>query len=309
MNTSQLKWAAAVLGIVLILWGISEALSERPDDRETARVIPLLTAEQVDRVTITSPDDTLALARAGDAWTVNGLPASGEEVTRLFAGLADSTPGELAATSPAVHARMGVDESGSRFTFLHGADTLGSVIFGNRGKTRSSYLVRRVGNDAVYLYSGPLAAVAGHGLDDWRDKIIVDAAGPSVGRLEVSRGHQRYVLEADSTGWRLAGRQSAPADSGTVARLLARFHPLKANTFPTAAQLDSADFSRPDRRLTLLGTSGDTIAALVFDSTATGYWVRRAGGGTVYGMNKWEADQIMPSKSGLVASPGGAGRP
>jgi hypothetical protein len=45
--------------------------------------------------------------------------------------------------------------------------------------------------------------------------------------------------------------------------------------------------------------AGDTLAALVFDSTEAGYWVRYAAGGIVYRMYGWGVDDIVPAPSRL----------
>jgi hypothetical protein len=75
----------------------------------------------------------------------------------------------------------------------------------------------------------------------------------------------------------------------------------QGSAFATPAEADSADFARPDARVTLFGAEGDTLAALVFDSTAAGYWVRHAQGGTVYRMYGWKVDEILPIDTTLRA--------
>ncbi len=109
-------------------------------------------------------------------------------------------------------------------------------------------------------------------------------------------------MARDSTGWRF--EDGAEADSAGVTRVLDAFTPLTAQgvAFASPAQADSADFTRPDRRLILLDAADDTLAALLFDSTSTGFWVRHAGGGTIYHLLRWKVDDIAPADSTLRPS-------
>jgi hypothetical protein len=74
---------------------------------------------------------------------------------------------------------------------------------------------------------------------------------------------------------------------------------ITALEFATDAQADSLDFAHPARTLTVLGARNDTLLHLVFDSTASGTWVRRAAGGPVFRLDFWRADQLTPADSAL----------
>ena len=82
-------------------------------------------------------------------------------------------------------------------------------------------------------------------------------------------------------------------------RLLGQYGPLTATGFPTEAQLGSANFDRPDLSVTILGLNGDTLAAMVFDSAAAAYWLRRESDGTVFRVLRWKVDQLAPADSTL----------
>src|SRR2546425_11199159 len=63
---------------------------------------------------------------------------------------------------------------------------------------------------------------------------------------------------------------------------------------------------RPARRVSLRDARGVLLVALVFDSTASGFWVRGTGGaapgeaGTGYRMNAWDGDGLTPPRGALV---------
>jgi hypothetical protein len=104
-----------------------------------------------------------------------------------------------------------------------------------------------------------------------------------------------YILTRQTDGRWAIGEEVA--DSATAERLLARYRPLEATGFASATQLDSIDLISPDREVMLLGVTGDTLAAMLFDSTEAGYWVRRIDGETVYQLPHYRVDQLMPEVS------------
>jgi hypothetical protein len=169
---------------------------------------------------------------------------------------------------------------------------------GQGGRGESVY-VRRDGDDRVYQMRGGLAAMSGLGETEWREKTIALVEPAQVQRVEVERGRERYTLTRADDGWMLNG---AAADTARVEKMLRRYINLQpeGKAFATPAEADSADFARPDRRITLLGAAGDTLAALLYDSTDTGYWVRHAAGGTVYHMYGYRVEVSVPADSNLM---------
>ena len=137
-------------------------------------------------------------------------------------------------------------------------------------------------------------------LDDWRDKQVAAVDPDSVREVRVQLGRGGYTLRHGDAGWRFAS--GARADSGAVRRMLEQYRTFQGGGFPTPAQADSLDFRRPNRRLTLLGRSAP-LAELLFDSTASWWYVRRAAGGAVYRVESWRLDQLFPGDSTLRANP------
>jgi len=261
-------------------------------------VLPILQETDVDSIVIEAEADTTVLSREGDSWTVNGYEASRSSLDELFAGLGDSTESELAATSHLVHERMGVDSvSGIRLSLFKEGNPVASVIFGKSGKEYDTRYVRRADGDYVYTYTGALARLVDRKPNDWRDKRLVDVSPDSVQRVVARRGTERYMLRRQGDEWFFDTGEAV--DSAKINRLLRQYQALDASGFPTAAQLDSVDLELPDREVALFGSAGDTLAALLFDSTNAAYWVRRASGGYVYRVLSWRVDQMVPADSTL----------
>ena len=307
MNPKQLKRIVFALAVVLFLWGMSEILGGDPNDTETAVVLPALDSSEIDLVVFETSTTRVEIARSGNSWSVNGFPLSADALDELFAAVADSAAIELVATSAVVHERMGVDSvSGVRVSFVRSGELIANVLFGNPGRESGSRYVRRDGSNFVYAFAGPLSQLVTRPVDQWRDRQIMDISPDSVTRVVVERGSNRYSLFRDGSQWRFGS--GSPADSGAVSTFIKWYQTLDATGFATEAQVaDTVDFNPPDRRITLLGARGDTLTSLVFDSTASAYYVREASGGYVYRIVQWRADQMVPADSTLLPAVGGEG--
>lgn len=303
MTAKQLTRIAIALGVVLFLWGLAELLGGRRDGPEHVAGIQRVSMAAADSVELRRSEDTLRFVKAeSGAWTVNGHAAEESMVQDIFRTFSDSLQAELRARSPSSHARMGVDSAGGkRLRIVAGDRTLVDLWVGQRGSVWETVFVRPVGDDRVYALGGPLASQVDRAVNDWRDKRIATVEPDSVRRIVVERGRRRYALERGDNGWRFAA--GGAVDSAAAARLLTAFRSLTAqgSAFATDEEAASADFARPERRITLVGVSGDTLAALAFDSVATGFWVRRAAGGPVFHLFQWKVDELVPTDSALSA--------
>jgi hypothetical protein len=119
----------------------------------------------------------------------------------------------------------------------------------------------------------------------------------SIATVEVSRGARGYALRRSASRWTLV--PGGAADSAAVASLLGGYRTVEAAGFAAPVQADSAHFERPDRRVRLLRENGTPLLTLLFDSTATGFWVRPDTAKTVYKVESWTADRLAPADSTL----------
>jgi hypothetical protein len=293
MSGRQLARLAAVLGALVLLWAAA-ALAGRRSARAAGGAERLLGADtsKVDSVVLRGPSDTAVLVRgSGGGWTVNGQPAARDEITSLLRALADTSRFDLVAESETSHSRLGVSADSGRHLRVAGAHRIDLIVGAKPGGFGGGY-ARQAGERAVYQLRGSLANLVIRPADDWRDKTVAALAADSIASIEVARGRERYELRREGNRWEFA--RGGIADSTRAADLVRALTHIRASGFATRARADSAQFSRPDRRLTVKGTRG-TLAALVFDSTTDGFLVRADSGGTVWRMEAWEADQITPA--------------
>jgi hypothetical protein len=302
MNPTQLKRVVVVLAVVIVFWLLAEILGGGPDDSETAFVLPALQMSEVNAVTIRRPSGTNSLVRVGDStWTVNGYAAALSQVQGLFEGLSESVEAELVATGSAVHGRMEIDSAqGILVRFENEGGLLASVVFGKQGRAYNTRYVRLEGQDFVYQFSGQLASAVDRSETDWRDKDILSIEPDSVGRVVAERSEGGYILNRRENDWVIGS--GGATDSAAVHRMLNQYTLLQASGFATDAQVDSTDFTQPDRTVMLFGLQGDTLASIALDSTNAAYWLRVASDSVVYRILQWKANQMIPVDSTLRAS-------
>lgn len=297
MSARQLKAIALGLAAILLLWGGSELLSRGSDSLTGSLALPTFAPTEVDTISLVKGSDSIVLVRQPpDTWRVNAHPAAPDAVIDLLHALRDSTRLELVAQDASSFSRLGVDSAGGRWLRVRSAAKPAlALIVGGRGRDYESAYVRRPGDAHVYLWRTRLASLADRDVDGWRDKRIATLASDSILALEVARGKDRYTLERSGKTWLVNGRAT---DSAAVARYLDRLKTITATGFATPH--DSAAKARAVRRLVARGARG-ALASLVFDSTASGFLVRPAGG-VVYRMNAWDVDGITPASRSLIAA-------
>lgn len=303
MSASTLKKLVLALVVVVLLWGGVTVLSgkggpEAPSG-EIAGVFDGLTAGSVSAVHMTRDADTVTLRREGSGWRVNGWDADSAAVAGLFATLADTHIGDLAATNPANHARMGVSEDSAWTVAFDENGGSRTLLVGARGPRYGTAYVRLPGEDEVYLAEGDLRARMDRSVTDWRNKRLVAVDTAEVARIEVDRGDAPYTLvRADST-WTLEG--GAQADSSTVNAVLDALANVRADGF--AVQGDSIASLPEEIALRAFSPTGDTLAALSFGEGSGTRWARARGDSILYTLSGWRVDRMAPTREKVA--PGG----
>jgi hypothetical protein len=310
MSSKQLLRLAGVLAVVVVLWG-AVALASRNSDggAEQGRILPEIDTASVDSIVLSGPADTVRLVRAGRRraeWQVNGKPADPKAVADLLGALKESrSSAELVARNPASHARFRITEdSAKQVRVVQGGRTTVTLLAGKQSSEWDGIYLRRTGEPVVYVVRGGLAPALTRPPEDWRDRTIATIPPDSVAAIEVRRGRSSYTLRRQSKGWVFGSGRGA--DSTAVANLLGRYREIKAAGFGTKAQLDSLRFDRSRRMARLLDQRGQPMLGLVFDSIASGTWVRlsesqsdRSRSGEAYRIDAWTADQLTPPDSAL----------
>jgi len=299
MSNEQLRRIAIGLVVLIVLWLGLKVIRGQGRDVELTLPRSSFDPATVDTVILERPADTIRLVKSGTDWTVNGLPASPTGVKEFLAAVTDTgATSELVAESPSSHASLGVDSANARrLVIRRGADTVLSLLVGKRGANWESAYVRRPGMPRVFQVRGRLVEFVERRVDDWRDKRIVHLEPDSLQTVTIAHGPMHYALtRKDSVAWTFAS--GGATDSARVAAMLGRFRELSANGFARQGQIDSADFAAPALRIDLAPKQGQPTV-LLFDSTATGFLVRRDGSPIVFTLPAYQITELAPADSTL----------
>ena len=201
MSEKTLKQAIYFLAGVTALYLLTTLLNQggpaAPSGSSDVAGALEASAEDADRVVLAGPDRTVTLERANDAWTVNGFAADSAAIARFWEALSGSEIGDVAATNPANHGRLGVTAD-SAWSVTIGQEE--RVLLGHAGPQFGTAYVRLPGADDVYLLRGDLRAAATRPLVDWRDKLVLSVDTAAVAAVEVTRdGATRRWERGDST--------------------------------------------------------------------------------------------------------------
>lgn len=302
MTPTRLKQLAGALIVLLVLWAGARVIHNHSGGHVTTYHPPDVHPQDADSVLMIGAQDTVRLIKRSEGhWFVNGNPATNRDVEDLFAQLRDTTGGELVSESPSSLAALQVDSaSGRRVRVMRAGKSLADVIVGKESSDYRGAYVRKADENDVYLVDNRLRNLVTRTPNAWRDHTIVRVTGDSVATIRVERGRRRYALARKDSSWTLG---AGSADTAAVRRLLISWQSVRASDFATPAQVDSANFRRPDRKAVLEDAAGHPLAALLFDSTSSGFWVRADTGGTVYKLPAYTANALTPVDSSLKAKP------
>ncbi len=305
MSRKTLRLMVQALVLLIVVWAGVTFFSNReaataPASGALAELFQGVTPETVSAVKIRPPRGSeVALERQGaGAWTVNGLPADSSEIARLLDGLEGAAIGDLVATNPENHARMGVAGDSAWRVELDVDGATRTVLLGSAGSRYGTTYVRAPGEDPVYLMTGNVRSLLTRGADAWRNKRVAAVDTAAVARIEVAAGDDAYRLQRQDSTWTLEG--GGKADAATVRSLLGELASARASGFvapgDSLAQVPARD------RVLALSATGDTLAALTVGGEGGDRWVRARGDETLYRLQSYRADRLAPAEDKVTGS-------
>jgi hypothetical protein len=300
MSEKMLKIVLGVVGALAVVYIATAALGSgggAPADgsaagRELAKILASIDEAGVEAVRFLTPEDTVELRREGSGWSAGGYPADSALVASFWAAVEDAAVGDLVATNPANHERLGVAGENPRaieFVLSGGKST--RLLVGHGGPTYPSAYVRLPDRNEVHLLRANLRTALDRSLDGWRDRTIVRVDTAAVRRIEVERDGERYTLARDTAGWTLDG---GAANAVAVQGILGELANLQAVGFAP----DSARPAEPNRRVTVLGEAGDTLATVSIGEGDGVYLLATTPGKTtVFELAAWRVDRLVPTRA------------
>ena len=300
MSERTLKRLVGALAVVVALWVVTTLVAggggTAGPSGGMATIFDGISESSIEAVRLSGTDQPVELRREGEAWTVNGYAPDSATVARFIDLIVDLEVGDLAATNPANHDRMGVsqDSAESMEIDVEGGDTR-RVLIGKQGPRFATVYGRLPDEDEVYVLRGDLRIHAIRRLDDWRNKRMVAIDTSLVRRIEVERDGEAYtVVRADST-WTLEdGGEAAPTP---VRNMLMELANLRASAILEDG--DSIAALEQGGSTMAYSESGEVLAEVRIGSGEADRWGRVPSDSVIYRLPSFRVDRITPERSAV----------
>jgi len=296
MSERMLKQLVGALAITVALWAIVSFLSggggSISASGEITDLFEGLGESSIDAVRIEGRNGQMDLRRDDDDWTVNGFPADSGSISRFLAVLPDLVAGDLVATNPANHDRMGVSaDSAVSVDFGVGGD-FQSILVGKQGRGFGTTYVRLPGEDEVYLLEGDLRAQVVRRLDDWRDRSVVNIDSTTVHRIAIERDGDAYTMVRGDSVWTF--EEGGPVRATAVTGILSELSNLMASGFLTEG--DSVAALDQGGRTVAYSGSGEVLADVTIGSGSAERWARTPTDDYVYRISSFRVGRVAPTR-------------
>lgn len=294
MTERTLKRLVGALAVVLAVWAVAELMPGGSGaisaPGELARFFDGVEAESLEAVRFTRGDSTLELNRSDSAWTIRGFPADSASVERFMDAVAELRVGDLVATNPENHSRMGVVEDSAVAVDFVVDGRARTILVGDAGRRFGTAYVRLPGADEVFLLEGDLRTHARRGLDQWRNRVMVAVDTAAVARVEVERDGDAYALVRGDSVWTFT--DGGEARETAVRGVLSELARLVASGF--VAEGDSLA-SLPAAAVTRAYTdAGDLVAEVTVGEGSGERWARTASDEYLYRVSSFRANRVAP---------------
>ncbi len=231
MNRNKVVWLG---GALILLAGVAWLAGAFDSDFSTLDP-PRWNVEpkDVSALDVYAPDDTLTFRRDESGRWRMVIPvadrADSAAVARTLADLSAIAVSSVVTSNPDRYGKYGVDSSGTRIVITE-KNSEKSLVLGNAAARGSGSFVRLEDDPRVFV-AAPLLTMTVDS-DRWRDRTIVSLPASLVSRVVVTGTENDFDATRGQSGWNITseGAESS-ADSASVARWIARFSPLRGDSF------------------------------------------------------------------------------
>jgi hypothetical protein len=301
MTERTLKQLVGTLAVVAGLWLLASLFSGGGGGvgapTGVATTFAGVDATSVTAVRFIGPEDTVELRPDAGRWRVNGWAADSGSVARFFETVAETSVGDLVATNPANHERMGISADSARTIEIDIEGTTRALLVGNEGPRFATAYARLPGADEVYLLEGGLRTHLSRRLEDWRNRRVVAIDTSAVRRISVRRDAEAFTLVRGDSAWTFADGREAVARQ--VQSILGE---LSGALVGSGIVQDSDSLAAlPTGGYTVAYSgSGEVLAEVTIGSGTGERWVTVAGDSVLYRIAAFRVNLITPTRESLT---------
>ncbi|PKK83870.1 MAG: hypothetical protein CVT49_06355 [candidate division Zixibacteria bacterium HGW-Zixibacteria-1] len=269
---------AIVLIAIGLAWLIQSRLENKRIRGKTIDNFLEINSEDISRIDVSAPDDTLVFRLDGGHWfvTIYSLyrRADTMAVRNMIRTAVDLKVGNVISQNAERRKDFMVDDTGGNLVQFYRDDRLLSeIIIGKPANDYSHTYIRKPGDDEVYLADGLITFVYRRQKTQWLDKTIFSFAPGSINSVEFDLDRKTYRLWRGDSAWFIGERpylDSALADSVKTSLFIGTIVNLVANDFVNAADSGLINFDSPSLNLKVSlvdGTTRSLTFAAVNDET------------------------------------------
>ncbi|MEW5922805.1 MAG: DUF4340 domain-containing protein [Candidatus Zixiibacteriota bacterium] len=267
----------AVLVVIGLAWLIQSRLENKRIRGKTYENFLGLSDEEINRIDILGPEDTLMFRLDGANWyvTIDSLyrRADTMAVRNMIKTAIDMKVGNVISQNAERRKDFMVDDTGGNLIRFYRDDRLLSeIIIGKPANDYTHTYIRKPGEDEVYLANGLLTYAYRRQKTQWFDKTIFSIPPVTINSVELDYDKKAYKLwQADSVWFygERPFRDSSLADTIKTRIFLTSICNLNANDFVNAADSGLIDFDNPSLTLKISLADG-TARSVVFSAVNEG---------------------------------------
>ncbi len=231
-----------VLAFGTYAWLFESGTSSRQQE-ETGPAFPDFRAEEASGVVLVQGDSRISFEKSGGAWRMTGPLKSlaSKALSDLLVEL------ETLRTPP----RLDGGKLGPVLTsvFVSRGDTqVAGLLLGEDTSDGQSAFACRAGQSEVRLLPKETADSLRKGLNDWRDKSLLDLRREKAVRFSLTYPDRRLLLEKGAGGWRMKEPLEAAAGTGEVEQALSALS-ISVDTFVSELVQDFSPYGLDKPRL------------------------------------------------------------
>jgi hypothetical protein len=210
----------------------------------------------------------------------------------LLDALSEAEMGDLVASNPQNHGRMGVSSDSAATVTLRVGGSTRSILVGRSGPRYGTAYARLPDEDPVYLLDGDLRTHVVRSLDEWRNRTMVAIDTARVARVEVERDSGSYVFVRTDSSWTLADGSAAARTA--VDGVLSELARLVASGFVAGG--DSIAGLEPASTTRAYSEAGEVLAEITIGSGTGDRWARTSTDDYLYRVSSFRAGRVAPSE-------------
>ena len=270
--------ALLLLAAFVYFFEIRGKAAREKSDAQSKKLLSI-EEDQVQKVTVRRPSETLVFEKDGDLWRIlEPVKSQGDKyAVKNLVSSAATAKSERQITEPGGLSEYGLASPKSTLIVQSKTGQSDTLLIGDPNPTGSSVFVKKPRKSEVHLTGTSLTASLNKSLFDLRDRTALPIEKDDVRKIEIRRGTRTVLLEKEKDSWELKSPVNAKAGQTAVEGLLNKVRYAEAKKFvdESPSSLRKYGLNAPSVTLTLTGGGNQTQKRLLIGGTEGAFYFAR----------------------------------